>query len=126
MAAQRRDIDLATNEDFEWNFRLETSNCSVINIDNYGLRMMVKDSEEGTTILTVTHNTYAAINATLDEFQIDIPQSAISAVKETFRANNWKGVYDIVVFPGASTPTADPFAVVYGKVRYRVGPTTLG
>ena len=125
MPAEKLDIILETNADFEWNFRLETSACSIISLSGYGAKLEIRDHVEGALILSASHNTYINVNTTTDEFEVDIPQSAIDAVRETFRNNKWRGVWDLVVFPGASTETVDPIALVEGKVRYRVGSTEL-
>ena len=125
MPAERLDINISTNGDFEWNFRLETNACSILDITGYGARLHIRDEEEGSIILSASHNTYITVNTTTNEFEVDIPQSAILGVKETFRAIDWRGVWDFVVFPTAASPAVDPIDVAFGKVRYRVGVTTL-
>jgi len=125
MPAEKLDITLSTNGDFEWNFRLETNACSIISITGYGARLHIRDKLEGTLILSASHTTYITVNTTTNEFEVDIPQSAINGALETFRANNFRGVWDFVVFPTAASPTVDPIDVAYGTVRYRVGVTDL-
>jgi hypothetical protein len=123
--AKRLEIILEENSDFAWNFRLRTSTCSVISITGYGARLHIRDKEEGSLLISASHTTYITVNTTVHEFQIDIPSTIIAGQKEVFRANNFKGVWDFVVFPGASTPTADPIALAYGPVRFRRGVTDL-
>jgi len=125
MPAERLDITLSTNGDFEWNFRLETNACSIISITGYGAKLQIRDKAEGSLILEASHTTYINVNTTTNEFEVDIPQSAIEGVKGTFRANKWRGVWDFVVWPTAASPTVDPIDVAYGTVRYRVGVTEL-
>ena len=125
MPAESRNIQFEENADFEWNIQLETSNCSVIDITGYGMRMEVRDRAEGVLIFQATHADHINVNDTTDEFEIDIPQASVAAVKENFRLHKWKAVYDIIAFPGASTPTTDPVALFEGTVRYRPGVTEL-
>jgi len=125
MPAERLDINISTNGDFKWNFRLETSSCSIISITGYGARLHIRDKEEGSLIISASHTTYINVNTTTNEFEVDIPQSVIEGVKETFRGINFRGVWDFVVFPTAASPTVDPIDIAYGTVRYRVGVTDL-
>lgn len=125
MPAERLDIILETNADFEWNFRLETNACSIIDLAGYGAKLQIRNELEGELILEASHNTYINVNATLDQVEVDIPQSAIVNVLESFRTYKWRGVWDLVLFPGSNTETADPVALVYGNVKYRRGATEL-
>jgi hypothetical protein len=117
--AKKLDITLEQNADFEWNFRLETSACSVVTVTSYGASLLIKDKLEGSTLITGTHNTYININVTSQEFEIDIPASVIAGQLEAFRNNDWRGVWEFIVHPSAASPSNDPLAVAYGTVRYR-------
>lgn len=122
---QKIDIVLRENSDFEWEFRLETSACSVIGIDDYGFTFQVRHKEEGALLLSATHSNYISINTTTDIATIDIPHTVIAAAKESFRTYGLRGVYDLIAYPGAGTPTADPIALAYGRVTYQLGVTEL-
>jgi hypothetical protein len=128
MSAAKHDIILEGNSDFEWKIKLTTANCSVIDVDNYGMKMQIRtlNSSDGDLLIEASvTNSRINVNTTTDIFEIDIPVDVITPQIQNFEDNKNRAFYDIVIYPSSTAPTTDPIRLVEGKVKFSKGVTTL-
>lgn len=113
------DIDIYDNRVFEFKFFWYDKVDALIDVTGYGAIFVVKESADGKELIKSTHQDDLTIGGTSGFFSGVIPPS------KTGNLNFKTGLWELVVFPTAASPTVNPIPFLNGDVLYHKTLATL-
>lgn len=104
--------------DFDLEVTYQAADCTPKVVTGYGASFQVRNSPDAVSSLVTASvaNGRIAIAGASGIFSINIPAASIDAIRYLI---NEDARYNLVIWPGASTPAVDPKRLLEGGISYR-------